>query len=413
MTDRFQTVRGMRDLLPEQMKKKQSIEDSCRAVFESFGFEPLQTPVVEDLALLTKKGGGGDAIRDEIYFFKDKGERELGLRFDLTVPLGRVVAANPQLQKPFKRYCIGTVYRYDRPQAKRYREFTQGDWDVVGVDGVLADLEVIMVAVSAMKKLGLPFLVRINSRPVLETIARKCGVKPDQITDCFRLIDKQDKMDWKDIERELDEKGIDARIAKTLQKNSVTEIEKLLGKDAAWRALKELAALVSEGGMESNVKIDFALARGLDYYTGMVFEIVSDGTTVGAGGRYDRMVELYGGPATPCVGGSFGVDRLLDLLEGKITMKPKTRVLLCVLDTKQRSYGFKVASMLRENGINCEMDLLGRTIGKDIDYASKKSIPFLVVVGENEEKANTVSVKELATKKQVTVSVSELPNFFG
>ncbi|MDO8625027.1 MAG: histidine--tRNA ligase, partial [Candidatus Diapherotrites archaeon] len=386
MTQKFQTVRGMRDLLPAQMKKKQSIEDTCRKVFESFGFEPLQTPIVEDLALLTKKGGGGDAIRDEIYFFKDKGDREVGLRFDLTVPLGRIVATNPQLPKPFKRYCIGTVYRYDRPQAKRYREFTQADWDIVGVEGVLAEFETIAVAVNVMQELGLEFVVRINSRPVLETIAQKCGVKPAQIPDCFRLIDKQDKMDWKDIENELTEKGIDAKIVKVLQKNNRAEIEKLQEKNADWTRLKGLLDLFEKNKMDSFIQLDFALARGLDYYTGTVFEISCENTTVGGGGRYDAMVELYGGPATPCVGCSFGVDRLLDLLEAKMESKSNTRVLVAILDQTQQSYGLKVADAFRQNNWNCEVDLLNRNVGKNIEYASKKGIPFVAVVGENEEK---------------------------
>jgi histidyl-tRNA synthetase len=188
----YQTVRGMRDFLPEQAKKKQYIEDCCRRAFEKYGFEPLQTPAVEEFKLLAKKGSGGEAIKEEIYYFKDKGERELGLRFDLTVPLARVMATNPQLIKPFKRYQIARVWRYDRPQAKRYREFTQADADIVGVKGIEADFEIMQVAVEVMRKLELEFEIKVNNRMLLEELALKKGIKKEQVKDAFRLIDKLD-----------------------------------------------------------------------------------------------------------------------------------------------------------------------------------------------------------------------------
>src|SRR3989344_3246992 len=158
----FNVVKGMRDFLPEQAKKKQFIEDTCRRIFERYGFEPLQSPVLEDFALLAAKGSGGEAIKDEIYYFKDKGDRELGLRYDLTVPLARIVASNPVLTKPFRRYCISTVYRYDRPQAKRYREFTQADIDIVGAKSGLADFECVQIAAEMLAALGIEFRIRVN-----------------------------------------------------------------------------------------------------------------------------------------------------------------------------------------------------------------------------------------------------------
>src|SRR3989338_2951267 len=186
---KFQTVRGMRDFLPEQMKKKQFIEDFIRKIFESYGYEPLQTPIVEEFGLLSAKGSGGEAVKEEIYYLKDKSERELGLRYDLTVPLGRVVASNPTLGRPFRRYCIGTVYRYDKPGAMRYREFTQADADIIGSTSVLADFECLQMYCDAMRGLGLAFKVKVNNRALLEDLAAKCGVPADKIKDCFRSID--------------------------------------------------------------------------------------------------------------------------------------------------------------------------------------------------------------------------------
>src|SRR3989344_5611132 len=198
MASKFQTVRGMRDFLPADCRKKKQVEAVCREVFASFGFEPLQTPVVEPFELLSAKGSAGEAIKDEVYWFKDKGDREVGLRFDLTVPLGRVVASNPQLPKPFKRYQIGTVYRYDRPQAKRYREFTQADVDILGTGSMLAEFECIAIASEIMQELNLNFYITLNSRPLLEEIAKACSVKPEQMKDCFRCLDKLDKTSAKE-----------------------------------------------------------------------------------------------------------------------------------------------------------------------------------------------------------------------
>ncbi|MDD5148474.1 MAG: ATP phosphoribosyltransferase regulatory subunit, partial [Candidatus ainarchaeum sp.] len=164
---KFQTVRGMRDFLPEQAKKKQAIEDKIRREFEAYGFEPLETPIVEDFELLAAKGSAGEAIKEEIYYFKDKSDRELGLRFDLTVPLARVVASNPQLIKPFKRYQIGPVYRYDRPGAKRYRSFTQADADIIGSASILADFELIALGYKIMKNLGLKFFIKVSNKALL------------------------------------------------------------------------------------------------------------------------------------------------------------------------------------------------------------------------------------------------------
>ncbi|MBS3061479.1 MAG: histidine--tRNA ligase [Candidatus Diapherotrites archaeon] len=413
MASKFQTVRGMRDFLPADCRKKKQVEAVCREVFASFGFEPLQTPVVEPFELLSAKGSAGEAIKDEVYWFKDKGDREVGLRFDLTVPLGRVVASNPQLPKPFKRYQIGTVYRYDRPQAKRYREFTQADVDIVGVSDVTAEFEIIAIAVKIMQRLELDFFIKLNSRPVLERIALKCNVKKEQIPDCFRLIDKQDKSDWKTIDAELKQKGIDPKIAKVLQENNLVEIEKLVGRDPSFESLLGLMELLSESGLDKFVKLDFALARGLDYYTGTVFEVSSENTTVAAGGRYDKLVEQYGGPATPCVGISFGVDRLFDLVSQRWVLPAVSRVLVVCLDSKQQGYAFKVAESLRKAGVNVESDLLFRNIGKNIEYAVKKGIPMLAIVGENEAKEQKVTLKNLAKKTQFLVPLSQAGSFLA
>ena len=233
----YKTIRGMRDFLPEKMKKKQFIEDFIRKVFEKYGFEPIQTPIVEEFELLSAKDSGGEAVKNEIYYFKDKSERELGLRYDLTVPLARIVATNQALTKPFKRYCIGQVYRYDRPQAKRYREFTQADVDIVGAKSVLADFECVQLACEIMRGLELDFKITVNNRKVLEALAIKMGVKKEQVKDAFRSIDKLDKIGEKGVKSEFKDKKIDERILGQIFINSFDEVKEYL-KDT--EALEEL-----------------------------------------------------------------------------------------------------------------------------------------------------------------------------
>lgn len=407
MAEKFQTVRGMRDFLPEQMRKKQWIEDVCRSVFERYGFEPLQTPIVEDFGLLAKKGSGGEAIKNEIYYFKDKGERELGLRFDLTVPLGRVVASNSALPKPFKRYQIGTVYRYDRPQAKRYREFTQADADILGTDSMLAEFECIAIAAEIMQQLNLNFYITLNSRSLLEEIAKACSVKPEQMKDCFRCLDKLDKTSSKEVEEELKKCGVNPKIVSVLQKNNLTEIKQLVANKKAVEELEELMGFVKQNALEKFVRLDFSLARGLEYYTGTVFEVkVEEGPSVGGGGRYDKLVELYGGQATPAVGISFGVDRLLDAIENQKTIPPSAQAMVMALSSAQTEKALQAAQALRKIGMNTEFDLLQRSVSKNTEYCRKKGIRLLIILGENETKKGVLSVKDLKEDKQLEIKNS-------
>ncbi len=406
----FKTVRGMQDFLPKRASKKKWIEGICKEVFESYGFGPLETPAVEEFGLLAKKGSAGEAIKDEIYYFKDKGERELGLRFDLTVPFARVVATNPQLPRPFKRYAIGRVYRYDRPQAKRYREFTQADFDIMGVASPLADYEILAIVVDTMLKLGFKkgeFKVKANSRTLLEEIALACGVTKNQIVDCFRELDKLDKIGEKEVEKELKGKGISAQILGQL---SAEKLKKLKLKNTApLEAMEQLLRLLKENKLEDFVELDLSLARGLEYYTGMVFEVkLKEGPSVGAGGRYDKLVEAYGGQPTPAVGGSFGIERLLDSLEERLKVKSAVDVFLVPVGDEAVEACVGIARNLRAEGIGCEVDLMNRGVGKNILYADKKEIPFVAIVGENELNERSLTVKNLESGKQESLKLSDM-----
>jgi histidyl-tRNA synthetase len=406
----FQTVRGMRDFGPEKAAKKQWIEAKCRAVFERYGFVPLETPIVEDYALLAKKGSGGEAIKEEIYYFKDKSGRELGLRFDLTVPLARFVAANKALPKPFKRYQIGPVYRYDRPGLWRYRSLTQADWDIVGAAGPMADFEIIAVAIEAMKELGFKkgeFKVRVNSRKLLEEVALCCKIPRELIVECFRCLDKLDKIGEEGVKKELKEKGIDTQILGQLD---AAKLKKMKLKNAApLKEMEELLALLKKNGLSDFVEFDLSLARGLEYYTGVVFEVCVKGKpSLGGGGRYDKLVEGYGGQATPAVGCSLGVDRLLNLLEGKIELQKGPKVLVVPVGKELQGQALDLVQKVRSLGVNASMDLNARGISKNLDYANKLGIPFVVILGEKELKAKEFSLKEMKTGKESKVKLADL-----
>ena len=390
----------MRDFLPEQMKKKQFIEDKIRRVFEKYGYEPLQSPVVEDFDLLAAKGSGGEAIKEEIYYFKDKGDRELGLRYDMTVPLARIVASNPSLPRPFKRYVIGQVYRYDRPQAKRYREFTQADWDIIGVKSVLADFEVIQVAIDLMRSLGFEFTVKVNNRIVLEELAIKMGVKEEQIKEAFKSIDKLDKISEKGVRDEFKSKGIDDSVLEQIFVNSFDEVKARIGETESLKELEQLLELAKDNDY-NEVKFELSLARGLEYYTGVVFEIsINDGPSVAGGGRYDKLIGLYGGQDSPAVGCSFGVDRLFDNLEKELVMGPNTDVFIIPMSDNAFSFSTKLSRKLRETGISVELDLMGRNVKKNFEYVNKKGISFVIVIGENEVKSGKFKIKSMGTREE-------------
>jgi len=403
----------MRDFLPEQAKKKQFIEDSCRRVFEKYGFEPLQSPVVEDFALLAAKGSGGEAIKDEIYYFKDKGERELGLRYDLTVPLARIVASNPVLQKPFKRYCIGTVYRYDRPQAKRYREFTQADVDIVGAKSVLADFECIQISADIMRSLEFEFKIKVNNRMLLEDLAKKCGIVQEQVKDAFRSIDKLDKIGEKEVRKEFKEKGISDKFLGSIITNSFEDVKDLVGETFGFKELERLISLSKENEIPE-VAFDVSLARGLEYYTGNVFEIsITEGPSVGGGGRYDKLIELYGGTPTPAVGISFGIDRLLDSLEQALVIGANSDLFIAPISDECAGAAASLAMRLRKARIAVEIDVMQRNVKKNLEYVNRKGISFFAVLGENEMKSGKIKVKDMGRSEEKEFAIDDIEGMVG
>jgi len=410
----LETVRGMRDFMPEDKIVRDEVIGKIKKVFESYGFAPLETPVLENFDLLRGKGQYGDEALKLIYEFADKGGRQVGLRYDLTVPLARVVAMNPQLPKPFKRYCIDKVWRYERPQAGRYREFYQCDVDTVGVDSPAADAEVVACANSALKAIGIEkFTFRINSRKLMNELLTDAGVPKNQIVRTLRVLDKRDKLSKEEVAKEL------RAFLSEESTNELLELMKLSGDwykisktikvcDDTKKVIEEFLNYLKSFGIK-NFVIDLSLARGLDYYTGFVFEIEASKEigSIGSGGRYDTLVEGLTGQKVPATGISLGLERVLYVLKAK---KIKTKTKVYVVPIKETAKAIEIAEELRKSGINCDLDLSGRSVGKNLEYASKMEIPFAILVGEQEIKREKVKLRDMRTGGEELLNVSEVIN---
>jgi len=423
---------GFRDYLPEDMIPRQWMLDTIRGVFEKFGFQPLDTSGIEREEVLT----GGDPDFDKQIFRSYTKDRPYGLalRFDLTVPLARVVSLYPgDIQKPFKRYQMGKVWRGEKPQAGRFCEFMQFDADIIGSSRLTSDAEIVSVIYETMTALGVgKFLIRVNNRKILNGLANFAGYDRSKSENVMRVLDKLDKLDWTAVSKELAESvGLTQDQIERLktfidsqsdnQLDTVARIEELMvdSPDAkeGIQELKRLVYLVDALGVPRDFwSIDLSVARGLGYYTGIVFEtVLPDLLSIGSvfsGGRYDNLVQSLGGEQIPATGASVGVDRLfaalsqLRLLPEK---KTQTEVVVLNFDPDAEIYNSQVATTLRQNGFCTEL-YLGReqTIKGQLTYALKQGVPVVVISGGNERGRNVVQVKDLRSRTQVEVPVSKV-----
>ncbi|MHC1628165.1 MAG: histidine--tRNA ligase [Candidatus Nezhaarchaeales archaeon] len=417
--------RGTRDFLPWDMIKRRYVIETIRSVFELYGYDEIETPAFEFLEILTAKCGPD--VKEQIYAFKDKAGRDLGLRFDLTVPLARIVASNPNLPKPFKRYCISRVWRYEEPQSGRFREFWQADADIVGSSKMDSDAEVIAVAISCLKKLGMRnFKVRLNNRKILESIASSADVDKELSLSVFRAIDKLDKIGHEGVKHELKKLGLtDLQISTIMEQISKSggidviekEISNMLTAEGK-EGINELAEIISNlelYGYSSYVVVDLSLARGLDYYTGPIFEVSAETTinvgSVAGGGRYDNLIELLGGPPTPATGISLGVDRLVEVLDEAHmlpSMKTSTQVFVAYVNQSVRPEALRTAEKLRAEGLKVEVDLMGRKLDRQLKYADAKGIPYAIIVGPEELKLGVYKLRDMKNRKEHTLNLQEL-----
>ncbi|MAG59598.1 histidine--tRNA ligase [Candidatus Woesebacteria bacterium] len=393
---KVQTLKGFRDFLPEQARKRQYVINTLRGVFESYGFEPLETPALEYEEVLTGKyGEEGNKL---MYRFTDNGGRKVALRYDQTVPLTRVVAQyGDKLPKPFKRYQIQPVWRAENPQKGRYREFLQCDIDTVGTKSLLADAEIIACTVGAVRKLGIKSAkMQINDRAVFENL------KPEFVS----AIDKLEKIGKEGVVKELVAKGMN-----DAQKyvDSLTQEKPSKNVLAVFKMLKDM-------GLTEGVDFEFkpSLARGMDYYTGVIFELVDSenpSLSFAGGGRYDNLIGMFSKQSVPAVGIGFGFDRLVETLEEK-KLFPKdlvsTKVIVTIFSPDLTNQSIKVASQLRDAGINTELYSDEAKLDKQLKYANKQGIPWVLVIGPEESKNDVVKLKNMETRKEESLSVTAL-----
>jgi histidyl-tRNA synthetase len=442
--------KGTRDFGPTQMRKRLFIFDTIRRTFQRFGFQPLETPTMENLSVLTGKyGDEGDQLLFKILNSGDfaggltesdlaTGSKALtpkiaekGLRYDLTVPFARYVVMNRNsLTMPFKRYQMQPVWRADRPQKGRYREFYQCDADVVGTDSLLCEAEIILMIHEVFQNLGIAdFTLKINNRKILAGIAEVIGV-PGQEGTLSVAIDKLDKIGREKVLDELRERDFSDEVVTrllplfTLNTTDPTELMQTLKN---WLAesptaqqgiqeLEETLQLASQYGLsDSHVEFDPTLARGLSYYTGAIFEVKANGVSIGSvsgGGRYDNLTGAFGMPGLSGVGISFGVDRIYDVMD-ELDLFPTsagqgTTVLFVPFDADARAVALPLLSELRATGVAAEVypDLV--KVKKMLDYANAKQIPYVALIGSEEVQTNTVSLKNMVTGEQSRIAASEL-----
>ncbi len=434
---------GTRDFGPEQVQKRTYIFDTVRAVFVKFGFQPLETPAMENLSTLTGKYGeegdkllfkilnNGDYLKDvnpEVLANRDSarlvsGIAKRGLRYDLTVPFARYVVMNRgTLSFPFKRYQIQPVWRADRPQRGRYREFYQCDADVIGSESLLYEAELTQIYDEAFARLGMPVVIKINNRKILFGIAEAAGI-PDRFMDMTVAIDKLDKIGIEGVRKELTERGIAPEAIATLEKilaaQNIDALRPIFAdSETGQTGLDELARvfrLLEKTALQNEVRFDITLARGLSYYTGCIFEVAAKNYqmgSIGGGGRYADLTGVFGVPGLSGVGISFGADRIYDVMEGlglfPETLTESVKIMIASFDEPSFEYAFQCASQLRKAGVATELYPEPGKLKKQFEYAAKRNVPYVAIAGENELSGGTLMVKNQKTGEQVALTVEQI-----
>ena len=448
--------KGTRDFSPAEMACRNYIFDTVKSIFKKYGYAPLETPAMENLTtLLGKYGDEGDKL---LFKILNSGEAfagvdaeelshsnalslkvcEKGLRYDLTVPFARyVVQHQNEITFPFKRFQIQPVWRADRPQKGRYREFYQCDVDVIGSQSQINELELVQIADEVFRKLDINVCIKINNRKVLQGLAEIIG-HPDKLVDITVAIDKIDKIGLQAVKEELAERGIDSdgiAILEPILQMQGTNREKLAAirtvlsgssttsgcstaSEVGLKGVDELEELfnyIESANIKQKVEIDLSLARGLNYYTGAIFEVKALDFQIGSicgGGRYDNLTGIFGLPNISGVGISFGADRIYDVLKG-LDKFPKdaiegTKLLFSNMGSAETAYALPIAAQLRSQGISCEIYPDNTKLKKQFDYATKKGIRYFAIIGEDEIKAGEVTLKDLTTGTQQRVPKEEL-----
>ena len=453
MANKPTIVKGTRDFSPMEMSKRNYIFKTIEDVYSLYGYQQIETPALETLqTLMGKYGEEGDKLLFKVLnsgdFLRKVDDKELverntlklasqlcekGLRYDLTVPFARyVVMHHDELQFPFKRYQIQPVWRADRPQKGRYREFYQCDADVVGSDSLLNEVELMQIVDEVFKRFGVRVIIKINNRKILSGIAEMIGAA-DKIVDITVAIDKLDKIGLENVNQELANAGISPDAIDKLQpiislqgtNDEKLNVIKNVLKDSlvGLKGVEEVAYILDvlkPMQLHNEIELDLTLARGLNYYTGAIFEVKAKDVSIGSitgGGRYDNLTGIFGKPGLSGVGISFGADRIYDVLNA-LDLYPKettnsTQILFINFGEKETAYCLPLVNEARSHGVSAEMYPDAVKMKKQMSYANAKQIAFVAMAGENEMKENKITIKNMETGEQILVPISDFMDVFS
>ncbi|MEM2822959.1 MAG: histidine--tRNA ligase [Thermofilaceae archaeon] len=420
----YERPRGTRDYLPEECRVRRKVLERLRSVFESYGYGEVVTPAFEHLELLSAKAG--EEVVDQIYSFSDKAGRKLGLRFELTTPIARIVAERADLWKPVRFYYIQPVWRYEEPQRGRLREFWQAGVELIGLPGVMGDSEVVTVMVNALRKAGLTkFTVHVNDRRLIEGLLQWAGLDAERIPAALRVIDKLEKRGVEYVRSELGNMIRDSGRLSRLMEYLTSEDPLSLPIDDLPPAAREgaislrelLEELDESYGILSYVKPDLSIVRGLDYYTSLVYEtktpLGGELGSVAGGGRYDDLIKLVGGPPLPATGMAIGVERLIEALEAEGSLdvrKARRGVIIIPVKRELVRAAIRIAERLRDHGLSTIVDLTGRKVSSALESADKQGFRYAVIIGKQEVESGLLTLRDLEKWEERRMPLEQLLN---
>ncbi|SFJ43541.1 MULTISPECIES: histidine--tRNA ligase [unclassified Bacillus (in: firmicutes)] len=421
----LQNVKGTKDYLPEEQTLRNTIKRICEETFEAYGCKPLETPILNMYDLMAYKYGGGSEILKEMYTLQDQGNRELALRYDLTIPFAKVVAMNPEIRLPFKRYEIGKVFRNGPIKQGRFREFVQCDVDIVGVESVLAEAELMVMALDIFNKLNLDVTIQYNNRKLLIGLLQAIQIPESQVQDVILSVDKLEKIGIDGvrndlINREIQSETIDI-LCKTLEtciSMPLSEFNKAFPNPLVKEGVTELQELrqyLIALGIQSNTMFSPFLARGLTMYTGTIYEIfLTDGSitsSIGSGGRYDHIIGAFrnDNKSYPTVGISFGLDVIYTALIQKECASSSVDIFIIPLGTQAKC--LKIAHTLRTNeNLKIELELANRKLKRALNYANKENIPYVLIIGEEEINNDVAVLRNMKEGTEQTIPLACIEN---
>lgn len=420
----FRRVRGMRDFLPKEAQMMKYIEGKARKIAQLYGYGEIITPILESYELLAAKAG--EEIRSRMYAFEDLGGRKVALRPEFTASVARLVATTLRNEpKPLRMFSVGSLYRYDEPQQGRFREFWQSNYELMGSSKPEADAEIMMLTNSLMRAVGLKnFVFRVGHVGVLRGILSQEKIEDEVQNGIMQLMDKKE---YDEAIGLVEGAGASEKCLETLRKlvkakggkfsevldNMSRRVEGFRSAVNAVRNLEEILEIVSESGEKTNMVVQAVFARGLEYYTGMVFEVYVPefNIALGGGGRYDKLIEMFGGEPTPAVGVAHGLDRIMLAMQKQKTrlrIWRKKRVMVIPIKEALKGEALNISRMLRDVGIPVEVEVMGRKMAKALEDADRRKMDYAVIVGERELKEKAVVLRNLAKREQKTVKIEKI-----